>query len=135
MSYQFPSDAWVKELMKIANNSSTYQSAAAKWEGDLVFTVQKGPGLPEDKYLYMDLWHGECREAKELQSADEEDAEFEISAPLVTWRKVLEGQLDPIRGISSRQLKLRGSMMKILKSPKAAIELVNCARQVETTWP
>ena len=135
MSYQFPSDAWVKALMEVANNDSAYESAAAKWEGDLVFTVQKGPGLSEDKYLYMDLWHGKCRAAKELESANEEQAEFEISAPLVTWRKVLEGQLDPIRGISSRQLKLRGSMMKILKSPKAAIELVNCARQVETTWP
>lgn len=135
MSYLFPSDAWVKALMEVANQSKAYQSAAAKWEGDLVFTIQKGPGLPEDSYLYMDLWHGECRSAKELQSANEEQSEFEITAPLVTWRKVLEGQLDPIRGISSRQLKLRGSMMKILKSPRAAIELVNCARQVETTWP
>lgn len=135
MSYEFPSDAWVKALMEVANNSAAYQSAAEKWEGDLVFTIQKGPGLAEEKYLYMDLWHGECRSAKELQSANEENAEFEIAAPLVTWRKVLEGQLDPIRGISTRQLKLRGSMMKILKSPKAAVELVNCARQVETTWP
>ncbi len=135
MSYLFPSDAWAKALMTVANASADYQAAAAKWEGDLVFTIQKGPGLPEDKYLYLDLWHGECRAAKEMQSVNEEQAEFEISAPLVTWRKVLEGQLDPIRGISTRQLKLKGSMMKILKSPKAAVELVNCARQVDTTWP
>jgi putative sterol carrier protein len=135
MSFQFPSDAWVKELMAVANESTAYKSAAAKWEGDLVFTIQKGPGLPESKYLYLDLWHGECRAAKELKTANEEQAEFEIAAPLVTWRKVLEGQLDPIRGISTRQLKLKGSMMKILKSPKAAVELVNCARQIDTTWP
>lgn len=135
MGYQFPSDDWVQELMKKVNVSQAYQDAAKKWEGDLCFVIQKGPGMSEDGYLYLDLWHGECRSARELQSADELTAEFEIAAPLATWRQVLEGKLDPIRGISSRQLKLKGSMMKILKSPKAAIELVNCAKEIDTIWP
>jgi len=30
---------------------------------------------------------------------------------------------------------LKGNLMKILKTPKAAIELVNCARQVDTRFP
>jgi putative sterol carrier protein len=48
---------------------------------------------------------------------------------------VLNGQLDPIRGLMSRQLKLKGNMMQIMKTPKAAIELVAAARTVPTEWP
>ncbi len=135
MSHLFPSDDWVKDLRRIVNSSAAYQDAAKKWEGDLTFVIQKGPGLDKDHYLYLDLWHGECRSAKALASADEENSEFEIAAPITIWRNVLEGRLDPIRGIMSRQLKLKGNMAKVLKAPKAAVELVNCARQVETIWP
>jgi hypothetical protein len=33
------------------------------------------------------------------------------------------------------QLKLAGPLTKILKAPKAAVELVNCAKEIETKWP
>jgi putative sterol carrier protein len=135
MALSFPSEEWVQELMQVVNGSQTYKDAAQKWEGDLVFVIQPGPGLAEEEYLYLDLWHGECRSAKRLQTAGEEQAAFEIAAPLATWRDVLEGRLDPIRGITSRKLKLKGNLMKILKAPKAAVELVNCAREIDTAWP
>ena len=134
MALLFPGDAWIKELMKVVNDSEAYASAAAKWEGDLFFVVEPGPGLPEPHYLYMDLWHGECRSAGEM-APGEKSPEFEIRAPLPTWRQVLEGKLDPIRGLTTRRLKLKGNLMKIMKSPRAALELVNCAREIETTYP
>lgn len=135
MALEFPSDPWVKKLMEIVNESDAYRDAAQKWEGDLSFVIQPGPGLAEEHYLYMDLWHGECRSARELENAGEESPDFEISAPLPTWRRVLEGKLDPIRGLAGRQLKLKGSLMKIMKTPRAALELVNCAKEIDTTWP
>jgi putative sterol carrier protein len=51
------------------------------------------------------------------------------------WRKVIEKKVDPIRALMTRQLKLQGTMTKIMKQPKAATELVNCCTLVETTWP
>jgi putative sterol carrier protein len=82
----------------------------------------------------MDLWHGECRSAGEMAEGEKSPA-FEIRAPLPTWRQVLDGKLDPIRGLTTRRLKLQGNLMQILKSPKAALELVNCARELDTTYP
>lgn len=134
MALQFPSEAWIKELMEIVNESEAYAKAAEKWEGDLFFVVEPGPGLPEAHYLYMDLWHGECRSAGEF-AAGEKSPEFEIRAPLPTWQQVLEGKLDPIRGLTTRRLKLKGNLMKIMKAPKAALELVNCAREIDTAYP
>lgn len=133
MAISFPTDAWVKAAMEEVNASEAYQKAAKNWEGDLVFIVTAVPDERQTVYLYMDLWHGECREAYET-TADKE-SEFTITAPVAVWRKVLEGKLDPIRGLMSRQLKLTGSLAKIMKAPRAANELVNASAKVDTEWP
>jgi putative sterol carrier protein len=130
MATPFPSDEWIKILGDRLNNSQAYQDAATKWEGDLCFVIT---GLDETAYLYLDLWHGACREAYAAETAV--DSEFKLSAPIATWQRVITGQLDPIRGIMGRHLKLDGPMTKILKAPKAAVELVNCAKEIDTQWP
>ncbi len=133
MALLFASEEWVQALHEALNNSAGYQSAAKNWEGDLCFRVQPGPGFPQEKYLYLDLWHGACRSAKASDTAV--SSEFTITAPLMTWKQVINGRLDPIRAIMSRKLKLDGPMAKVLKSPKAAIELVNSAKTLDTEWP
>jgi putative sterol carrier protein len=135
MSFTFPSDEWIRAYMAVVNESQAYREAAKTWEGDLYFVVDAGPGVPQDVYLYMDLWHGACREAFEATDSGAKAPEFVIRATLPTWRKVIEGKLDPIRGMMTRQLKLKGNLAKIMRAPKAATELVNCCTLVDTTWP
>ena len=130
---KFPSDEWIRAMGQEINASEAYRKAAAKWEGDFYFIAEAGPGLSEPMYLYMDLWHGECREAGAVAEGDK-SPEFSISAPVATWRKVIEKQLDPIRGMMTGQLKLKGTMSKIMRFPKAATELVNCATKVPTEF-
>lgn len=135
MTYLFPSDEWIKALKDVINASESYRKAAAKWEGDFYFVVEPGPGLPEAAVLYVDLWHGEARSAGEVASESEKNPEFIIRAPVATWRRVIEKKLDPIQGMITRQLKLQGTMSKIMRFPKAASELVNCATKVPTEFP
>ncbi len=132
---QFPSDEWIKALMDELNKSENYRSAAANWEGDFYFVVNEGSGVPHDVYLYMDLWHGECRGAFEASDPGAKEPEFVIRAPVAAWKKVIEKKIDPVRALMTRQLKLSGTMTKIMKHPKAATELVNCCTLIETTWP
>jgi putative sterol carrier protein len=132
---QFPSDEWIKALMQTVNESESYRESAKEWEGDFYFVVNEGSDVPQDVYLYMDLWHGECREAYEATDPDAKTPEFVIRASVFAWRKVIEKKIDPIRALMTRQLKLTGTMTKIMKQPKTAIELVNCCTLVETTWP
>lgn len=133
MGILFPSDEWIKAAMVAVNGSEVYKEAAKSWEGDLVFVVTAIPDERKVVELYMDLWHGVCRDAYEV--IETVPSEFVISAPLPVWRKVLEGKLDPIRGLVSRQLKMKGNMMKVMKAPKAAVELVNSCATVDTDWP
>ena len=83
----------------------------------------------------MDLHKGACRSARQLDSAADETPAFTMSAPINTWKKVLTGELDPIRGLTGRKLKLKGNLMKVLKAPKAAIAMVDNAKEIETSWP
>jgi putative sterol carrier protein len=117
------------------NQSEGYREAAKTWEGDFYFIVNAGAGVRQDMYLYMDLWHGECRAAYAVADPASRTPEFAIEASLPIWRKVIEKKLDPIQGLVTRQLKLKGNMVKVMRVPKAAFELVNCCSRVETAWP
>ena len=133
MSFQFPSDEWIKELMVRLNNSEAYQTAAAKWEGDFAFSAVTQDGV--ETVLYMDLWRGQCRSARQLVTADELKPAFTLSGTTAVWQEVLTGQLDPIKGIMKRKLSLTGNKIKVLQNTKAAKAMVEAAQTIPTVWP
>jgi putative sterol carrier protein len=135
MAIEFLSEEWIQSLMKELNNSQPYREAAKNWEGDFYFIIEPEDNIKERVIYYMDLWHGECRSACVVVDENEKKPEFRISASLGKWRKVVEKQLDPIQGMVTRQLKVNGNLMKIMKAPKAAMELVNCCTLVPTVFP
>jgi putative sterol carrier protein len=135
MAYQFPSDEWIKALAEEVNQSESYRKSAQKWEGDFYFVAEPGPGVPEAVVLYIDLWHGEARDAYAVADESVMSPEFVIRAPVATWRRVIEKKLDPIQGMITGQLKLKGTMSKIMRFPRAASELVGCATKVPTEFP
>ena len=135
MAYECPSDEWIRAMAEEVNTSESYRKSATKWEGDFYFVAEPGPGVPEPVFLYIDLWHGEARSAGAVADEGEKNPEFVIRAPVSTWRRVIEKKLDPIQGMITGQLKLKGTMSKIMRFPKAAAELVNCATKVPTEFP
>jgi putative sterol carrier protein len=135
MAIMFPTQEWIAALMIEINRSKAYREAASTWEGDFYFVVEPEGNFREKVILYMDLWHGECRNASLIHNDDNKTPEFTISAPLSRWRKIIEKKLDPIQGLVTRQLILKGNLMKIMKVPKAALELVNCCTLVPTAFP
>ena len=128
MSLRFPSTQWTEQLCREINSSTDYATAAKKWEGDLTLVVEGVAGV------YLDLWHGECRDADYLDDPASRNSEFKISASLEQWTNVLQGRLDPIQGLVKRQLKLDGNLVIIMKNVKAAQELVKCAARIDTVF-
>ena len=135
MAIMFPSQEWIYALMTQLNQSKAYKEAASNWEGDFFFVVGPEGSFTYKVILYMDLWHGECRSASVVGTGEIKTPEFIISAPLGKWRRVIEKKLDPIQGLVTRQLILKGNLIKIMKAPKAALELVNCCTLVPTEFP
>jgi putative sterol carrier protein len=134
MAIKFPSEEWIKELEARLNSSASYAKAAANWEGDNIFAVLPDASYPGTAYLYINLQHGKASDAKELKSLDEQKALFTSSAPFSTWRKVLEGRLDPLQAMFSGKIKLIGSMSQIQRTPKATYELTKVASTIDTDF-
>lgn len=134
MAIKIASEEWIKDLETRLNASESYAQAAATWEGDCIFAVLPDADHPDTIYGYINLQHGKATGAKQLKSLDEQKALFTMSAPFGTWRKVLEGRLDPIQAMFSGKVKLVGSLAQIQRTPKATYELTKIAGQIDTDY-
>jgi putative sterol carrier protein len=134
MAIPFPSDEWIKELGAKLNDSAGYERAAKDWEGDFAFVIERDTANPDTAYLFLSLYHGKSPEAMALDDLEARDAAYVIRAPFSTWRKVIEGKIDPIQGLMTRQLKLTGNMMMIMRYPQAAKEIMACTQRIPTDF-
>ncbi len=134
MAIKYLSEEWIKELETRLNASESYAQAAAAWEGDCIFVVLPDDEHPDGGCAYINLQHGKASDARPLKSPDEQRALFTSTAPFATWRKVLEGRLDPIQAMFSGKIKLLGSMAQIQRNPKATYELTKIAGQIDTDF-
>lgn len=131
----FATDAWIKRLGEECNNSETYRQAAKNWEGDLYVIVEPEGRLQQPVYMYIDLYHGQCRQAFVPADPATLTPEFHISGPVSVWKAIAEKKLDPMKALFTRQISLKGNMAKVMKNVKAANELVNCTTKFETEFP
>jgi len=134
MAYLFPSPEWVAAFKDAINANESYKKSAAKWEGDFYFIVTD-KSLEKPFVMYLDLWHGECREAHVVEDMNEKKPEFIIEGSLPVYRQIFEKKLDPIKALVSRKLKLKGNLGKVMRAVKATLDLVNSAANVPTEYP
>jgi putative sterol carrier protein len=133
----FPSKEWLDLYVERINQSAEYREAAATWEGDIsyVFEAEPDKGVPEEIWVWLDLWHGACRDARYgVEREEGERARFIIRAPYTRWKEVILKDLDPVKGMIQGKLKLRGDLPTIVRYVKAANELVNLAASVPTEF-
>lgn len=131
----WPSEEWTLAFRDLINASAEYREAAHDWEGVVCYHFQAEPdkGLAEDVYGWFDLWHGECREAKQATPEEASTAEFLVSAPYSTWKLVVKKELDPIKAIMQGKLKLKGDLAKAVRYTKATMILNDLATRIPDT--
>jgi putative sterol carrier protein len=135
MPVAFPSEDWVKALMESINNSPSYAEAGQGWEYDVFFIVEPDGAVQSQIIYYMDLWHGHCRDAFEVNNQPERyKPVFRFSARAGIWQKVISGKLDPMQAMLTGQVKVKGPMTIIMRNVRAAKELVTCGTRVPTDF-
>jgi putative sterol carrier protein len=135
ITIQFPSEAWAQRFVEELNQNQDYAKAARNWEGSFLFVVTAGPQLEREFLFFMDLWHGRCRDWTVLTDRNARKADFTIEGPLENWIGLLQGEIDPIKGLMARKFKLRGSMFKVIRNVGAASELAKNSARVPTEFP
>jgi putative sterol carrier protein len=138
MAAEIFTEKWAKAWGKNISENAAYKKAAANWEGAiaLVMSPDAARGIPMERAVIADLWHGDCRGAKVATEADLAEAPYVIRATPETWKNVLAGEVDPIFGLLRGKLKLaRGSVFSLVPYAIAAKEMVNSASRVDTSFP
>jgi putative sterol carrier protein len=114
-----------------------YKQAAAGWEGSvgLVVLAEPDKNFPEDRGVFLDLWHGEARDVRVGTREDAQQAKFVITGAYSRWKQVAQKELDATKGIMLGRLKLKGDFPTIVRYTKASQELTNCTTRVPVKWP
>jgi len=133
----FPSDPWFQALIERINASAEYEETAATWEGDITFHVEAEPdkGVPDDVFGYLDLWHGKCRGGGVVDPERAAGARYILRAPYTRWKEIVQGDLDPVRGMVQGKLRVQGDLPTIVRYVNAANVLVQLTGEVDTLFP
>lgn len=136
MGYRFPSEEHLMALMEVLNNDERYAEVAKKWEGDILVLVEPDETSGEDAQpmqMYLDLWHGKCRDAYVVEPTSDKNPEvtFRLSAPRANFLKIFTGELDPIQAMMTRRLVVRGNMAYMLRNIPVVLDFIRCIRKIE----
>ena len=132
MGLKFGTQEWVDDYIEKLNANETYAEAAATWEGDFVFVVEPDGGLEEEIRFYVDLYHGKARSGRQLQPDEEQESTYVFSGKWSMYSLLIDGKLDPLKGLVSGKFKLVGNMAAVMRAVKAAKQLVETIKMVDT---
>lgn len=133
----FASVEWLDAYKDAINASPEIAEYAKEWERDIVIVVEaeRDKGIPFDLWALFDIDHGKVREARIVTPEEGERATYVISAPYSEWKNVVQGRVDPIKGMLQGKLKVRGDVHTLASEVKATEALVKAARAITSGFP
>jgi putative sterol carrier protein len=132
---------WASEFEKKIQGDDKYKNAAKTWEGScvLVFKAKEEAGLQEDVFVFMDLWHGECRSVKIVPREIGRSGEYVLEGDYDRWKSILRKELNVVKEIATMKLKLVPfnfkKAAKLAAATQAAIRLVDLSGEVSDKFP
>lgn len=132
MTTVFPSTEWLQLLFEKLNADERYREIAKNWEGDIVFDIQPTGPIEANIYYYFDLWHGSCRQVKELEDLEQVKPAFLMRASYENIAKILKGELDPMQALMTRKLHVEGNMALVMRNVPVVLDFVRCVKEVTT---
>jgi len=126
----FPTDGWVTALHEKLNTDEKYAQIARNWEGDMIFLVEPGGDILEPVIFYLDLWHGKCRNAYQVEADQEAKAVFTLKAPYDNYVRLLQGDLEPMQALLTRKISVQGNMAVLMRSVPTVLDFVRCCREI-----
>lgn len=121
--------AWLAAACRAVNASDDYRDRAGGWRWPLGLAFL-GAGDRPSRYARLDLHEGGCRGAAAITVEDYEQLSFRLAGSYAQWKRVLEGRIDPMRCLMTRQLVLDGDKLTVLRYLPAAKALMGALAEV-----
>jgi len=127
---------WVATFEKLVQNDEEYKRVAKTWEGTVVIHILANPanGINDDLYLYMDLWHGDCRFVRLVPKEIGANGDFVLTGEMERWQAVMKKELDVTKAMMQGKVKLKGSLPTIVRYVKASIRLTDLSAEIDTKF-
>ena len=122
--------AWIADFKRQIDGSTDYRRTSNNWEWPVVLMQRADPkkGRPTPQYVYLDLWHGTCREARVGTALDVERVPLVIAADRGTWIDLLEGKIELLSAVMLRKISIdKGNAAQLIGSVAAIRALVKAA--------
>lgn len=159
----FPSQAWFAEYGEHIDNDEEYDEISEGWgvgfNGHFVFEMTEMPidemdrdAMPEylqeelDQYVtetedrgyvgqaFCGLEDGDCTGAYLIESTDQVDNGFLLSATTEKWKALLRQEMGVIDGMMGGDFELNGDMQKVLQYSDAAVRLTDLAAEIDAEF-
>ncbi len=136
MAHTFPGNSWLQSLKDKLNSDERYAHVARKWEGDIMFNIESGGPLTTGVQLYIDLWHGTCRNAfvVDQESPSDNNPDFILNASYDNFVRILKGDLDPMQAMFTRKLSVQGSLPYMMRNVPVVLDFVRCAQEIDANF-
>lgn len=132
---------WASEFEKKIQADEKYKDAAKTWEGSVVLVFKADPeaGFENEVFVFMDLWHGECRFVRLVPPEVGRTGDYVLETEYGRWKKILRKELNVVKEIATMKLKLVPfnikKAAKLASATQAAIRLVDLAGEVSGRFP
>lgn len=139
--FVFLTPEWCVEYEALVQHDGRYKQVARNWEGSVVLVFQADPaaGIDGDRFIFLDLWHGDCRRLRPVPEEQGRAGDFVLEAEYGRWERIVKGELNVVKELATRQLKLTPfdfkKAVKLAAASQAALRLVELAGKVETRFP
>ena len=131
---KFPQAEWVQALMEKLNSDERYGQIARNWEGDMTFQIAPGGELNKPVALYLDLWHGKCRDAYLIDDGADVKSVFILKGTYENYVRLLKGELEPMPALLTRKLGVQGNMAILMRNVPTVLDFVRCCREVTDSF-
>ncbi len=97
--------------------------------------AEPNAGAKRDIYIYMDLWHGDCRSMRIVPPEVGEAADYVIAGSPTTWKRMGAGELDANKAVMQGKLRLKGDLANLVRYSKASARLGRVSAKLKGRSP
>lgn len=126
------SKEWWDKAMEIVNADEEYYKHAKTINKSYTFKIFAEPenDIKEDIIMGYKIENGKLVGHWE----EERPTDFVISGPYKVWYRILKGEIGPVKAMTMRKLKVKGSLPELLKYNRATLRWVDLLRTIESDY-
>ena len=134
----FPSEAWCKEVIRLAEADPELAQASEGWKGDFcVVMLPQPPHLPEPFCIHLRPEGARIAEFRVLDDPDEAEElqpAYLARAPYDVWKGLLRGELDPVEAVLRRKVSIEGDVQPLIERARFKGIIDRVLGQISTTF-